>query len=102
MCPACSAPGEECRVCLGQGRVEAWVSIRVSRHYHVVVHGEGPARARHTAVAEAADFERQDYPNTLVHQAWYRGTPPQLAANLRPQLKPNERIQLVHVQVFVG
>lgn len=101
-CPACSEPGESCSVCAGAGRVDAWIGIRQSRHYHVVVQGEGPARQRHPHVNEAADFDRNEYPNTLVHQAWYAGVPAQLAPSLRPQLKPNERVQFVHVQVFIG
>jgi len=101
-CPACSAPGEACRVCFGSATVEAWVSVRTTRRYAVVVHGQGPALERHTAVSEPADFDRTEFPNHLLHQAWYRSTPPQLASALRLEPQPNERIQFVQVQVFIG
>lgn len=101
-CPMCAGAGDDCVLCLGCGRVEAWVFVRVLREYRVRVHGEGPARERHHGVADPADFERSEFPNTLVHQAWYRSVPSQLAANLRVTLAPHERVQFVQVQVFVG
>lgn len=101
-CPACTGPGEACRVCFGSATVEAWVSVRSSRRHAVVVHGQGAALERHVEVGDPADFDRTEFPNQLLHQAWYRSTPPQLAAALRLQPRPNERIQFVQVQVFIG
>ena len=102
-CPACAQPGYACDVCLGSGRIDAWITVRSVRHSQVVVHGAGPARDRHEAVALAEDFDRGDWPNQLVHQAWYRSVPAQLAHALHPRLNPRtDRVQWAHVQVFVG
>jgi hypothetical protein len=102
-CPACEAPGDDCDTCRGSSRIEAWVTVRVTRHSQVIVHGAGAARERHADVSVAEDFDRGEWPNQLLHQAWYRSVPPQLAHALHPRLNPRtDRVQWVHVQVFVG
>lgn len=102
-CPACLEPGEDCAVCKGSNRIEAWITVRVSRRFQVTVAGEGEARERHRDVSNPEDFERTEWPNQLVHQAWYRSVPPQLSKALYPKINPrHERVLWVLVQAFIG
>ncbi len=103
LCPACLEPGEACNVCRGSNRIVAHVVVRVHQRFQVSVAGEGAARERHVDVSEPADFEQTEWPNQLVHRAWYRQPPAQLTKSLRPRINPRyERIHWVQVQAFVG
>lgn len=92
-----------CPACGGAGCIASWIEIVVERVQRVRVSGDGPARARHLALFDPLDFERpHDWPNLLLHQAWFREMPPHLSAELRLELAANERIVWFVVQTFVG
>lgn len=103
-CPECAAREHpQCKTCNGARVVEGWLEVRKEHRLQVVVSGAGPVLARHPAVAEASDFSRDEWPNRLVHQAWFRVIPDNLCQPLRVQLDPRfERLVSLHVQTFVG
>ena len=69
----------------------------------MVVSGEGSARDRHPEVASPDDFDRTEWPNQMVHQAWYRNVPVHLTQSMHPHLDSrSDRVVWLLVQTFVG